>query len=90
VDLAEADYRGVAGVPAGLDRVFCAPRSCKGDKGRPLEAGLQEQASNHPKLRWLRAIVVSVLEKLRQKTVAGGVQRDERKRTIDQASKRLR
>ena len=27
---------------------------------RPLGAGLQEQASNHLKLRWLRARVVSV------------------------------
>ena len=34
-----------------------------GDEGRPLEAGLQEQASNHLKLLWLRAMVVSVEEK---------------------------
>jgi len=30
------------------------------DEGRPLEVGLQEQASNHLKLRALRASVVSV------------------------------
>ena len=30
------------------------------DEGRPLEVGLQEQASNRLKLRWSRAIVVSV------------------------------
>jgi hypothetical protein len=27
-------------------------RNCTRDEGRPLEAGLQEQASNHLKLRW--------------------------------------
>jgi hypothetical protein len=30
------------------------------DEGGPLEAGLQEQASNHLKLHRLRAVVVSV------------------------------
>jgi hypothetical protein len=29
-----------------------APRGCTEDEGGPLEAGLQEQASNHLKLRW--------------------------------------
>ena len=33
------------------------------DEGRPLEAGLQEQASNHHKLRKLRVSVVSVAGK---------------------------
>ena len=33
------------------------------DEGRPLEAGLQEQASNHLELRGSRARVVSVEEK---------------------------
>jgi len=37
---------------------------CTEDEGRPLEAGLQEQASNRLKLHWLRAIVVSVEEKV--------------------------
>jgi hypothetical protein len=27
-------------------------RNCTKDEGRPLGAGLQEQASNHLKLRW--------------------------------------
>jgi len=36
--------------------------NCVRDEGRPLGAGLQEQASNHLKLRWLRASVVSVKE----------------------------
>jgi len=35
-----------------------------GDEGRPLGTGLQEQVSNHLKLRWLRARVVSVKEKV--------------------------
>ena len=33
------------------------------DEGRLLGAGLQKQASNHLKLLWLRARVVSVKEK---------------------------
>ena len=44
-----------------------APRGCTGDEGRSLGAGLQEQAPNHLKLRWLRARVVSVKEKARQR-----------------------
>jgi len=53
------------------------PRSCMKDEGRPLGAGLQEQALNHLKLHWLRVIVVSVREKARQKTVSGVSQGDE-------------
>jgi len=33
---------------------------------RPLGVGLQEQAPNHLKLLWLRAMVVSVEEKVSQ------------------------
>ena len=40
-------------------------RCCTGDEGRPLGTGLQEQVSNHLKLRRLRAGVVSVKEKAR-------------------------
>lgn len=36
---------------------------CTEDEGRPLEAALQEGASNHLKLRRSRALVVSVKEK---------------------------
>ena len=39
---------------------------CTGDEGRPLEAGLQEQAKNPLKLQWSKAIVVSVEEKVSQ------------------------
>jgi hypothetical protein len=48
---------------------------------------VQEQASNHFKLHWLKAIVVSVKDKARQKTVSGEDQGDERKRTTDEVSK---
>ena len=42
-------------------------RNCTEDEGRPFGAGLQEQASNPLKLRWLRARVVSVKEKAQQR-----------------------
>ena len=48
---------------------------------------MQEQASNHLMLHWLRAIVVSVKEKARQRIVSGMGQGDERKRIIDEVSK---
>jgi hypothetical protein len=53
----------------------------------PPGVGLQEQAPNHLKLRWLRAGVVSVKEKSWLKTVAGEDQGDEHKRTTDEVSK---
>ena len=56
------------------------------DEGRSLGAGLQEQAPNHLKLRWLRARVVSVEEKAPRK-VSGEVQGGERERTTDEVSK---
>jgi len=62
-------------------------RNCTRDEGRPLGAGLQEQASNHLKLLWSKALVVSVEEKAWHKTVSGMDQGDERKRTIDEVSK---
>ena len=37
-----------------------APRGCAEDEGGPLGVGLQEQASNHLKLLWSKAMVVSV------------------------------
>ena len=49
------------------------------DEGRPLEAALQEEASNHRKLRRSRAGVVSVTEKVGHKTRSGEFQGDERK-----------
>ncbi len=64
--------------------------NCTEDEGRPLGAGLQEQASNRLKLLWSKAMVVSVEEKAWQKTVSGMDQGDERKRTIDEVSKNQR
>jgi hypothetical protein len=52
-----------------------------------LGAGLQEQASNHLKLLWSKAMVVSVEEKSRQRIVAGEDQGGEYKRTTDEVSK---
>ncbi len=37
-----------------------APRGCAEDEGGPLGVGLQERASNHLKLLWSKAMVVSV------------------------------
>jgi hypothetical protein len=45
------------------------PRSSMKDESRSLGAGLQEQASNHLKLHWLRVIVVSVKEKAERDSV---------------------
>jgi hypothetical protein len=65
-------------------------RNCTRDGGRPPGIGLQEQTSNHLKLRWLRARVVSVKGKSRHKIAAGVGQGDERKRTTDEVSKHWR
>ena len=70
-------------------QVVSAPRSCTIDEGRPLGADLQELASNHLKLLWSNARVVSVKEKAPLK-VSGEVQGGERKRTTDEVSKRIR
>jgi hypothetical protein len=51
--------------------------NCTRDESGPIGAGLQEQASNHLKLLWSKAMVVSVEEKSRHKTVAGVDQGDE-------------
>ena len=63
---------------------------CTRDEGRPLEAGLQEQASNRLKLLWSKAMVVSVKEKSRHRIVAGVDHGEERKRTTDEVSKHKR
>ena len=65
-------------------------RNCAGDERWSLGVSLQEQASNHLKLRWLRASVVSVKEKSWLRIMAGEDQGDERERTTDEASKRER
>jgi hypothetical protein len=62
-------------------------RNCTRDGGGPPGVGLQGQASNRFKLRWLRARVVSVKDKSWLKTVEGEVQGDEQPRTTDEVSK---
>lgn len=47
----------------------CVPGSCVRDEGRPLAAGLQDQAANRLKLLWSRARAVRVKEKARQDRV---------------------
>ena len=51
----------------GTPRSLCATspmwRNCEGDGGRSSEGGMQVQPSNHLKLLWSKAMVVSVEEK---------------------------
>jgi hypothetical protein len=55
-----------------------------------MREGLSKQSSNRLKLLWSRAMVVSIEEKSRHRTVAGEDQGDERKRTTDEVSKSIR
>ncbi|GFP25663.1 hypothetical protein HKBW3S25_01144, partial [Candidatus Hakubella thermalkaliphila] len=54
-----------------------APRGCKRDGGRSSEIGMQVQISNHLKLLWSKAMVVSVEEKA-YKDTSGRNQEGER------------
>lgn len=47
----------------GVLCIYTVQPCCVSDEGRPLEAAVQAEASNHRKLRRLRAGVVSVTEK---------------------------
>ena len=67
----------------------CAPRSCIRDEGRPLGAGLQEQAPNRPELHWLRARVVSVEGKGMAMTMSDEVQGDEEHEPLRRCRKRM-
>jgi hypothetical protein len=58
------------------------------DGGRPSEAVLQEKASNHSKLRWSKAKVVSVREKVPDK-VSGKSQGDEEIEPLLKCRKRI-
>ena len=42
---------------------------CKRDEGRPFGTAMQVEVSNHLKLLWTKAMVVSVKEKARQDLV---------------------
>ncbi|MFC1781506.1 hypothetical protein ACFLZ8_04530 [Planctomycetota bacterium] len=47
-----------------MTRCQCAAASYVRDGSRPPATGLQEQVANHRKRLWLRALVVSVTEKV--------------------------
>jgi hypothetical protein len=56
--------------------------------GRSSEATLQEEASNHSKLRWSKAKVVSVREKVSYK-ISGRDQGDEAIKPLQKCRKRI-
>ena len=62
-------------------------RNCFIDEGRPLGVGLQEQASNHLRRLWSKAMVVSTEGKGLGRTRSGGWQEEDRKGTTDDVSK---
>ena len=63
-------------------------RNCTKDGRRPSEAALQEEASNHFKLRWSKARVVSVEEKVSYK-ISGKDQGDEAIKPLLTCRKRI-
>jgi hypothetical protein len=63
-------------------------RNCTKDGSRPSEAALQEEASNHFKLRWSKARVVSVEEKVSYK-ISGEDQGDEAIKPLRKCRKRI-
>ena len=77
-------------VPRGTstNRSLLKFRNSKEDGGRSSGAALQGEASNSPELLRSRVAVVSVREKASVKTSCVE-QRDERKRTTAEASKKL-
>jgi hypothetical protein len=62
-------------------------RNCLTDEGRPLGVGLQEQASNHLRRLWSKAMVVSTEGKGLGRTRSGDWQEEDRKGTTDDVSK---
>jgi hypothetical protein len=64
---------------------------CTRDEGRPFAVALEGETANCQKLLQAKAVVVNVLVKRRDDMITSGVEeRDERKRTSDEASKTLR
>src|SRR6266571_7745872 len=61
--------------------------NCLIDEGRPLGAGLQEQAPNHLRRLWSKAMVVSAEGKGLGRTRSGDWQEEDRKGTTDDMSK---
>ena len=64
-----------------------AVRNCTRDEGGPFEVGNHGLISSRCKLLRSKAVVVSVAVKLGPKVQDGKVERDERKRTVDEVSK---
>ena len=60
---------------------------CTRDEGGPFEVALEGAASNNQKLLRAKAVVVNVLVKRRGVITSCMDERDERKRTSDEASK---
>lgn len=60
---------------------------CTEDDGRSIGVALQGGVSNSHKLLWSKATVVNVMVKRRNLIASCVVERDERKRTFDEASK---
>ena len=61
--------------------------NCLIDEGRPLGAGLQEQAPNHLRRLWSKAMVVSAEGKGLARTRSGDRQEEDRKKTTMEVSK---
>ena len=57
------------------------------DEGRSLGTGLQEQVSNHLRLLWSKAMVVSAGGKGLERTRSGDWQEEDREETTDDVSK---
>jgi hypothetical protein len=78
----------VQGLVSRVTPVQTALRNCTRDEGRSFEVGNQVLISSHRKLLLSKAMVANVAEKS-VKIPTGTVERDERKRTSDEASKSL-
>ena len=61
--------------------------NCLIDEGGPLGTGWQEQASNHHRRVWSKAMVVSADGKGPGRTGSGDWQEEDRKGTTDEVSK---
>src|SRR6476660_6980303 len=75
------------GLVSRASPVHTAVRNCTRDEGGPFEVGNHGLISSRCKLLRSKAVVVSVAVKLGPKVQDGKVERDERKRTVDEVSK---
>src|ERR1700757_3244642 len=76
-----------SGLVSRASPVHTAVRNCTRDEGGPFEVGNHGLISSRCKLLRSKAVVVSVAVKLGPKVQDGKVERDERKRTVDEVSK---